>query len=85
MLDISRLDVFQEQLLSIEMLLTYPPKTGCNTRFYRLSILKQRSTNETNLPTFSHKKKTYLVRMRTRAGAAVIRARRAKGRAKLSV
>ncbi|WP_244070528.1 50S ribosomal protein L34 [Nitrosomonas sp. PY1] len=38
-------------------------------------------------PSVTKRKRThgFLVRMKTRAGAAVIRARRAKGRAKLSV
>jgi len=38
-------------------------------------------------PSVTKRKRThgFLVRMRTRAGAAVIRARRAKGRTKLSV
>lgn len=38
-------------------------------------------------PSVTHRKRThgFLVRMRTKGGRAVIRARRAKGRAKLAV
>jgi large subunit ribosomal protein L34 len=61
--------------------------TPCFNAGFSPSAAKEKAMKRTFQPSVVRRKRThgFLVRMRTRGGRAVIRARRAKGRARLGV